>query len=420
MKATLLVAALAFVAAGCSRSPTTVSGQLPQRGYIWQRHWSPAVTAAFAEADRKLDGVVSLGAEIEWSGLHPRIVRANLDWNALRQAKAPCAIALRVAPFAFPSSLGSPALRAIAAEIRSLLAEAHSHGVEVREFQFDYDCAQRNLRSYRGWLHELRHVIQPARFVITTLPAWLNEPSFESLLAETDGYILQVHSVPLHGAENGEVCDTAQARVWVERAARLGRPFSVALPTYRCTAGYDSDGRLIGVAMDSVQPAWPPDTRTLEYSADASALADLVQEWQHRRPAELREVLWYRLPVATDLRNWRWPTLAAVMSGRRPSTHLAIQRTGDNPIDLALVNNGESDENLQAAVIASWGDERLLAADALAGWQVAAEPGRALFSIPTGHRLRLPPGASRRIGWLRYASSAQPSLRYVDENEDIR
>jgi hypothetical protein len=381
---------------------------LPQRGYLWQRQWTPAVAAAFQQADERLDGVVSLGAEVEWSGRQARVVRANIAWEKLRTAKSPCAIALRIAPFAFPGSLDAPALHAITREIQALLKEAQTHGVAVREFQLDYDCAQRSLPAYRDWLHELRASVHPARFIITTLPAWLDEPSFSSLIKETDGYVLQVHSVPLQSRKTGALCDAAKARDWVARAAKLGRPFSVALPTYRCTAGYDPTGRLIGVAMDSVQPAWPPETRTLEYSASANALAGLVEEWQRRRPAELRELLWYRIPVASDQRNWRWPTLAAVMSGRKPASHLAIKRTGQNPIDLALVNEGESDEELDASVVASWGGEKLLAADALSGWQVVAQPGRALFSIPEGHQLRLPPGASRRIGWLRYAGNAQP------------
>jgi hypothetical protein len=412
LKTTLLVSGLAVGAAlilvSCRHSPATASGPLKQRGYLWQRHWTPAVAAAFAEADQKLDGVVSLGAEIEWSGQQPRVVSANVAWDKLRAAKSPCAIALRVAPFAFPTSPDAPALQAIATEIRALLHEAETHGIEVQEFQLDYDCAQRNLPSYRAWLHELRTSVHPTRFVITALPAWLDEPAFSSLIKETDGYVLQVHSVPLQGRENGTLCDVARARAWVARAAKFGRPFCVALPTYRCTAGYNPAGRLAGVAMDSVQPAWPPETRTLEYSADATALAGLVDEWQRRRPAELRELLWYRIPVASDSRNWRWPTLSAVMSGRKPQSHLAIKRTGESLVDLALVNEGESDEELRASVVASWSGEKLLAADALSGWQVVTEPGQVRFSIPDGHRLRLPPGASRQIGWLRYAGNAQP------------
>ncbi len=404
-----LLFAIAFLVAGCSRAPSTVSGPLLQRGYLWQRDWTPAVDAALGEARRHLQGVVLLGAEIEWTGKEPRIVRANIDWEQVRRTGSEnCAIALRVAPFAFPAERDAPALRAMAAAARSLVAEAQTHGVAVEELQLDYDCAQKNLAPYSAWLGKLRDTLHPTRFVITTLPAWLDEPDFRKLIEQTDGYVLQVHSVPLRGENSTTLCDVAKARAWVARAAKFGRPFAVALPTYRCTAGYNREGRLVGLAMDSVQPSWPPETHTLEFSADAAAISGLVKEWQRRRPAELRELIWYRLPVATDARNWRWPTLAAVMSGRKPSARFQIVREGANPIDLSLVNRGETDEDLRASVVASWGDGELLAADALAGWQVESTSSRARFRVAPGHRLRLPPGARRRIGWLRYAENTAP------------
>ena len=132
---------------------------------------------------------------------------------------------------------------------------------------------------------------------------------------------MQVHSVPTK-RESGrtELFDPELARAWVAKAAKLGRPFSVALPTYRCVAGYDETGKLLGVYMDSVAPKWPAGTTTLEFSADADAIADVVKAWQQKRPPELQELLWYRAPVASDARNWRWPTLAAVMAGQTAAT----------------------------------------------------------------------------------------------------
>jgi hypothetical protein len=87
-------------------------------------------------------------------------------------------------------------------------------------------------------------MIQPMKFVITTLPARLDEPEFPTLLHEVDGYVLQVHSVPtLQESGRAVLCDTALARKWVGKAANLKLPFSVALPTYRCLAAYDSGGK---------------------------------------------------------------------------------------------------------------------------------------------------------------------------------
>jgi len=219
---------------------------------------------------------------------------------------------------------------------------------------------------------------------------------------EVDGYVLQVHSVPMSAGTNAKLSDARLAREWVGKAARFGMPFAVALPTYRCAAGYGPDGKLLSVAMDSVQPVWPPGTRVLEFGADADEIAALVNDWQKTRPAQLRELIWYRVPIATDTRNWRWPTLSAVMSGRLPEHTLNILQEGENPIDLSIFNAGEADERFNANVTATWNGAGLTASDALAGWNMKSENGRAIFRVTASHGMRLPPGATRKIGWLRF------------------
>ncbi len=234
------------------------------------------------------------------------------------------------------------------------------------------------------------------------LPAWLNDSEFRKLVREVDGYVLQVHSVPISAGTNAKLSDARLAREWVRKAARFGMPFGVALPTYRCAAGYGPDGKLLSVAMDSVQPVWPPGTRVLEFGADADEMAALVNDWQKTRPPQLRELIWYRVPIATDTRNWRWPTLSAVMSGRLPEHKLNILQEGENPIDLSIVNAGEADEQLNTNLTATWNGAGLTASDALAGWNMKSENGRAIFRVTASHGLRLPPGATRKIGWLRF------------------
>jgi hypothetical protein len=154
--------------------------------------------------------------------------------------------------------------------------------------------------------------------------------------------------------------------------------------------------------MDSVQPFWPPGTRILEFGANADEIAALVNDWQRARPREMRELLWYRVPIATDARNWRWPTLSAVMAGRLPEHKLNILQEGENPIDLSIFNAGEADEQLSANVTATWSGTELTDADALSGWNVRSQINRAVFSVVASHGLRLPPGATRKIGWLRF------------------
>ena len=361
---------------------------------------------ALDEIERRMDGAVILGAEIIWSDGGPEARRASIDWAAWKRARFPRAVALRIAPFSGPFAAEDANADFIAKVAGSLVEEAETHGVKIDEFQIDFDCAQKNLAGYRLWLRRLRSAIPtPVRLVITTLPAWLDEPEFASLVRDVDGYVLQVHSVPTrHESGRDTLFDPELTRRWVAKAAKLGRPLSVALPTYRCIAGYDDAGKLLGVYMDSVPPKWPPRTTTLEFAADADAIADMVREWQTARPPELRELLWYRAPVASDARNWRWPTLAAVMTGRRPRHELRIDRDGANPVDLALVNAGEAEESLASIVTATWRGAELEAADALSGWSVVTERGRAQFIPSLPSPVRLAPGAKRSIGWLRFAA----------------
>lgn len=363
-----------------------------------------------------MDGVVILGAEIQWQGTVPHPVRASIPWTVLQRAGKPYALALRVAPFAGLFAKEGAPMRALAETAGSLLTEAGAHGVRVNELQLDFDCAQRNLAGYRLWVRALRTAVHPVRLVLTALPSWLDEPAFPGLVREADGYVLQVHSVPTE-KEGGRavLCDPALARKWVAKAAKYGLPFSVALPTYRGLAGYGPAGKLLGVSMDGVQPAWPPGTRTFEFSSNADDLAGLVREWRTARPQGMKELLWYRVPVASDRRNWRWPTLSAVMAGRKPVHRLAIVSQGDNPVDFAVANPGEAEEPLDRAIVVSWQGTGLVAADALPGWTIRVEKERAVFIPEPGGRLRLPPGEQRAIGWLRHERSTILRSRWAGE-----
>src|SRR5262249_56668627 len=129
-------------------------------------------------------------------------------------------------------------------------------------------------------------------------------------------------------------------------------------------------GSLLGVATERVARVFPPGTRLLEFDSDADALARLVSDWHTARPAYLKGVIWYRLPVSTDRQNWRWPTLIAVMEGRIPLHRLEVSRQGDNPVDLSISNNGEADVPVNCTVTVTWKDGTLITSDAHPGWSI--------------------------------------------------
>jgi hypothetical protein len=248
--------------------------------------------------------------------------------------------------------------------------------------------------------------------VITALPAWLDEREMSRLVAGVDGFVLQVHSVPTHAAgERAALFDKARAQRWVAQAAKLGRPFTVSLPTYSALVGYDSAGRLLGMALDGVQPAWPAGTRVIECASDAGEMSQLVAEWLTARPVKMEGLAWYRLPVSNGKRNWRWPTFVAVMDGRDPAHQLKVLTGGDNPLDLSLANEGEAEENLNVAVRVHWNGPAAAIAEALRGWTVSLSEHEARFTRTEAAVPRLLPGGRRNIGWLRFN---QPNQTYAE------
>jgi hypothetical protein len=397
---TLILLASALFA---SCRPQSSDTPLLQRGYLWQRDWTQAVAAAVTDADRQMDGVVVLGTEIQWNAGRPSPIRANLSWHTLKSLKKPVALALRIDPYPGPFVEHDLAATTIVNEATLLIQEANAHRLNLSELQVDFDCPQKKLAGYEIWAHAVRAAILPTKLVLTTLPAWLDERDFPDLIRQSDGYVLQVHSIPT-GYRTGRevVCDPALARSWVAKAGNLGRPFDIALPTYRCTAGYDPTGNLLGVAMDSVEPVFPPGTRLLEFDSNADVLAGLIHDWHAARPEYLKGVIWYRVPVSTDRQNWRWPTVIAVMEGRVPLHRLEVSSQGDNPVDLSISNKGEADVPVNCTVTVTWKEGSLIASDALPGWSIRVEPGRALFRSNSTRGLRLPPGTRIDIGWLRY------------------
>ena len=164
--------------------------------------------------------------------------------------------------------------------------------------------------------------------------------------------------------------------------------------------------------MDSVQGSWPPNTILREIAADPDELADLIREWRENRPAELEGIIWYRLPVETDARNWRFATLATVANGRKPHRQVDVFSEGMNPMDVAIRNAGEADERLQMKVIVD-SDQPAVDADALTGCRVSMHGTQSIFATEGSEALRLRPGETRSLGWLRFASPARARLHVV-------
>ena len=318
-----------------------ISGPVRHEVYVWQRAWTEPVRKAVEQHGTNFSAFAVLKAEVSWKDKQPQVTRMAVDYATLAKTQRPVGIALRIGPYAGPFA-GAPSTASASSERPSqraesvlgapsapgetitsflcdlaaaLVAQARTNHVNLSELQIDFDCAESKLDGYRVWVEAIQHRVAPLPVTITALPSWLDSNAFKRLAAVTTNYVLQVHSVarPKSFDAPFTLCDPRAAKRAVERAGRIGIPFRVALPTYGYTLAFDAGGKFIGLSAEGPRPNWPTNAQIREVASNPIELAVLVQDWTARRPAAMRGVIWYRLPVTTDHHNWNWPTLQRVM-----------------------------------------------------------------------------------------------------------
>ena len=293
-----------------------------------------------------------LSAEVFWKGKQPQVIRVPLDYSLLTNVPCPVGLAFRIGPC--PASIATnEATTAFLTDVAAaLIAEARSRRLVPRELQIDFDCAESKLDGYRGWVEAFRRKVAPVPVSITALPSWLGQPAFKRLAAAADGYVLQVHSLLRPRAFDAPftLCDPAAARRAVDQAGQIGIPFRVALPTYGYLMAFDARGRFVGLSAEGPSKTWPANVQLREVRANPIELAQLVQLWATNRPAAMRGVIWYRLPVAGDALNWRWPTLSAMVAQRFPRESMRVESRRVEPglVRISLINDGETRHFLTA------------------------------------------------------------------------
>lgn len=412
-----LLPALAFaaLAAACSRG--RASGPLPQEAYVWQRAWTPAVREAVGKAG-DFRSLVVLAAEVDLSSRPPRIARPAIAWETLQGR--PVGLALRIGRFhgwggnagdtgRFADDPGT--VRLLAGLAADLSREARSQGIDLQEVQLDYDCPESKLADYPVLVRAVDRAVDPTPVTLTALPSWLrHERAFRDLARSADGFVLQVHFLrtPTRPGEAVELVDPQEAVRAVEQAAKAGRPFRVALPTYAYGAVFDERGALLGLAAEGSRRSG-----RAEISANPRDIAALVRDWTASRPAEMQGLLWYRLPTADDARNWPWETLRAVMDGRVPKAALRAEVREPKPLlyEIDVVNTGEAEIPLPSPLHILWDSrldsDTLMAADAIAGTRLfRSGPREARLEAPATVR-PLRPGERRTVAWLRFTRPAE-------------
>ena len=81
-------------------------------------------------------------------------------------------------------------------------------------------------------------------------------------------------------------------------------------------------------------------------------------------------------------------------------------------MDVAIRNVGEADERLQMKVIVD-SDQPAVDADALAGCRVNVQGNQSTFATEGSEVIRLRPGETRSLGWLRFANPTKARFQIV-------
>ena len=163
-------------------------------------------------------------------------------------------------------------------------------------------------------------------------------------------------------------------------------------------------GKFAGLAAEGTARTWPEGTQIRVVRADPVQVASLVQAWTTNRPPNLTGVIWYRFPIAVDILNWRWPTLAAIIAARVPQEKLqaVARRVEPGLVEISLVNSGELDISSRLAVEVRWSNTRLIAGDALRDFELADRSVSAARFQTKSQPVRVRAGDQLVLGWLRF------------------
>jgi len=385
----------------------SVSGPVDHSVYVWQRYWGEDVRTAVRQASGRVSGFVVLGGEISWDSGRMKYVSADPDYSLLAEQQKPAGIALRLGPYPDKFKPGGKTATRIADIVRTLVDQASAGGLKVSEFQIDYDCPESKLDSYRYLIEALRKNIADVPLTITALPSWLKHRSFKRLAMLTDGYVLQVHSLerPKSIDEPMILCDRSSSLLWVRRAGRIGVDFRIALPTYGYLAVFDADGKFKGLIAEGQNRDWDSDTQLVKVSADPAKMSGLVSVWQANRPASMKGIIWYRLPVEGDRLNWPPVTLSTIIAGKVlvNSLRVEVDYPSQGLAEIMLVNDGNTDQRSDLPIKVHCPRDKIIACDGMRGYSIDKRTAKGFVLAHDGSRAfsTIRPGQRLKIGWIR-------------------
>lgn len=367
--------------------------------YVWQRTWTPAVAAAVRAAPESgLRGLAVLAAQVAWPGATPVATITDPDYAVLRAYPNPIGLVIRIQEYAAKLERDPQAAAFVATTVRQAIERMQAHGVSVCDVQLDFDCAESRLGVYRDLVLAVKRESGSTPIVVTALPCWLpHTRDLRDLLACTDGFVLQVHSLePPSGAGGGlSLCRAAPSLAWIRDAAAFGVPFRVALPTYALARSTGAAGGAVVVAR-----------------SDPDAMADILAGLRAGAPTNLQGIIWFRLPVAGEGMNWAMPTLRALIAGKRPAPRVAAALCYPEAhlVDIDVVNAGDADAQVGKDVQVSWTGAPPVARDVLEGFDLVELTATGMTLRGRGRpggEVWLGPGERRKAAWLRFDRSPE-------------
>lgn len=308
---------------------THISRILPQEAYIWQKKWVQSLEPAIKQTTPYITGWRFLAGEYEPDGqvIYPVI---HYDW--LQQSQLPL-----TAVYRFDRLRPLPSVE----EILALIQNSPSYQrYDIHNIELDLDWPTSKLHLYITLLKTLKEKLpKDIQLNITMIPDWLRSPLFPELSAQVPCPVLQVHSVdnPQMGLFNPQ-----NAIKYIHKMNRLSRhPFYVALPTYGLKIQTTPTGRIYAIEGEN---NFQTGQAGKELYSDPQQIRKLIQELQQNTPELLHGIIWFRLPIANDQRNWSHNTWLAMIRHQPLKGNIITQEIldPDNPgaIKLSLVNQG--------------------------------------------------------------------------------
>jgi hypothetical protein len=375
---------------------------LDQQVYIWQRQWTPNHTLALAQSRQTFSTVRVLAAQD-----YPKQgwIHAYIDFAALQKDSRPVIAVIRLDGQLPQLNNGD-----ITHQIQQVIQTWQLKGVHLVGIEIDHDCANQRLSEYAVLLEQLKQKLpKPLHLSMTALPTWLDSPELDHVLEIVDSSVLQVHAV--QRVQLG-LFDKAKAESWVTAyAKRSVHEFYVALPAY--STGLTADGRV------ESEVRLPYAGQRQELRVDPHSVAKFIQFVQDKHEPKLRGLVWFRLPLADDVRAWSWTTLHAVATQHPLKSQFDIALKPSSKIaglyDIVLTNSGNLDADLPKRIDVYNYD--CVAGDALPPFTLTQQSPHWSFiqspSTTTQNNQRVNATTSRAVGWVRCLKLKKEDISYA-------